>query len=631
MIIDFSHTPGSTEQFLDAVYRSGEGYMAMSFKRRRTGEWHDEMFEWPQDRQDVDREIARRVDAGWDVYACSNLMETADRRKGNAARVWVLSFELDAKASDPSLLHQLNAVCVASGTPDHQHVYVLLAEATDAATANRLTEAIAKAVSPQVGKWEDNALLRVPDTKNFKTEPPRSVRLRKPIGKRWSLDDLETLIASRTPKKAPIKRRQGTRAPGRQGATEAGVIALLDRYANVAQGERNQAFHHIVRAAAEEGMSQGVVQRLLTGHAAAGRFEAEGRLQVEIERSWPDDREDEAEFVSVTFSDVHERKVEWLWYGWLPVGKIVMMDGDPGVSKSTLALTIAGHVSAGREWPDGRPCSEGDVIVLSAEDDPDDTMKPRLRLAGAKMDRVHLLTEVREDGRSRPPTLADIGPLRRMIKHFSAKLVIVDVFMSYIPGKADSHKDQDVRAFLFKVKELASETGCAFLMLRHLNKSSGANAKYRGGGSIGITGQARAVWTVGEDPERPGVRVLSAAKVNNAPRPASIAYELDFDEDSETGRIRWAGLSELSADDLVTEHTTKTAAPRRGEAETALMGLLTDAGGSMPSADLTDAMEAAGHNSSTTHRAKKALGVESRKDAAMDGRWTSYLPNVSSS
>jgi hypothetical protein len=213
-----------------------------------------------------------------------------------------------------------------------------------------------------------------------------------------------------------------------------------------------------------------------------------------------------------------------------------------------------------------------------------------------------------------------------MIEHFGAKLVVVDVFMSYVPGKADSHKDQDVSSFLMQIKKLASETGCAFLMLRHLNKSGGANAKYRGGGSIGITGQARAVWTIGEDPERPGVRVLSAAKVNNAPRPHSLGYELDFDEESETGRVRWVGESDLSADDLVTDHAAGRPAPKRKAAETALVRLLTEAGGSMPSADLTDAMEQAGFAANTISQARMALGVVPEKEKKRHGRWMCRLP-----
>lgn len=351
-------------------------------------------------------------------------------------------------------------------------------------------------------------------------------------------------------------------------------------------------------------------------------WEALGRSSTPTHRT-----EADGDLGLISMADVQETKVEWIWYGWLPLGKIVTMDGDPGVAKSTLALTIAAHITSGREWPDGSPCPEGSVIVMSAEDDLDDTVKPRLRLAGAKMERVFAFDEVRDDdGRTRLPNLGDVEELRARIKRTGAKLVVVDVFMSYVPTKSDSHKDQDVRGFLHPLKKLATDTGCSFLMLRHLNKSGGGNAKSRGGGSIGISGASRAVWTVGEDREQNGVRVLSSAKVNNAPKPGSLQYTLDFDEDSETGRIRWLGGSALSADDLVAENSVKESPSQRSEAEAKIIELLTEADGWMASVEFNEAMTEAGFKPATVSRARKELGIVPRKDPAMDGRWGVSLP-----
>lgn len=459
----------------------------------------------------------------------------------------------------------------------------------------------------------------------------------------WDPDELRTrigLVEGRgDPEGDDTYAHAGTPARVPWGHLPGAVRAVLRPYADMEDGDgRYRATWHIVQVCKESGLTLDQALGVVLHHHPPSVEKFGDRLPGQVKECWnkrdetrstPLATDEDADFVSVTFSDVQERKVEWLWYGWLPAGKLVMMDGDPGVSKSTLALTIAAHITKGRDWPDGRRCPEGDVILLSAEDDPDDTMKPRLRLAGAKMDRVHLLTEVKDGDVRRPPTLGDVGPLRRMIQRYSAKLVIVDVFMSYVPGKADSHKDQDVRGFLMHLKSLAQETGCAFLMLRHLNKSGGSNAKHRGGGSIGITGQARAVWTVGEDREQPDVKVLSSAKVNNAPKPRSLTYVLDFDEESETGRVHWRGESDLVADDLVAEHSPRADGTRRSAAEAAVVGLLTDAGGSMLSADFAEAMTAAGFTSSTTQRAKDKLGVTSEKARGqLNGPWTTYLPNA---
>ncbi len=121
---------------------------------------------------------------------------------------------------------------------------------------------------------------------------------------------------------------------------------------------------------------------------------------------------------TVRLSDVDPERVRWLWPGRLPLGKLVVLDGDPGVGKSTLALDIAARLSTGRGWPDGGTCPPGGVLILSAEDGLADTIRPRLDAAGGDPTRVHALTEVRyvgEDGqlRARPPTLSDVDELRR--------------------------------------------------------------------------------------------------------------------------------------------------------------------------------------------------------------------------
>lgn len=645
LAVDFSKT---LDPFFADLFGEGVGYVAVSYGKVPN---KVTFYEWPAQKDQLVADAERR-NKTTNVFYCPVLRQTTDvtDKGGLSAEVsrpvepmpclWadvdLVDDEGNPKDVNHTLLQRLarkGAWRVQSGRRGHEHVYFPLAEPVDLAKFERLNKDLKNALgadhAQSHAKW-----LRLPTYLTHKPvlAAPREVMIAKAPTKRFFADELQDLICPQRTRKAREGRRQGTRTPGAQRATEARVRRLLRRYATEA-GDKSDQFAAVVMAGVEDGVSLDRLEALLDGHPVTpDRYE--GRLRQEIERvaDGHDAPADDADLVDaeptwVTFSDVQERKVEWLWYGWLPTGKLVMMDGDPGVSKSTLALTIAAHITRGKDWPDGRRCPEGDVILLSAEDDPDDTMKPRLRLAGAKMDRVHLLTEVRDGDVRRPPTLGDVGPMRQMIERFSAKLVIVDVFMSYVPGKADSHKDQDVRAFLMHLKNLAQETGCAFLMLRHLNKSGGSNAKHRGGGSIGITGQARAVWTVGEDHEQPDVKVLSSAKVNNAPKPRSLAYMLDFDEESETGRVRWIGESDLRADDLVTETTPKKDGTRRSEAETFLMGLLTDAGGSMPSAELTEAMVAAGFSTGTTQRAKKALGVKSKKNS-MDGPWMSCLPDA---
>ena len=229
-------------------------------------------------------------------------------------------------------------------------------------------------------------------------------------------------------------------------------------------------------------------------------------------------------------ADVKPERVEWLWSGWLPRGKPVTLDGDPGLGKSTLALEFTATVTAGGAWPDGTRCDyPGAVLLMSAEDGLADTVRPRLDAAGADVTRVHAIEGVPTIDESgevvlRPPTLADVSAVEEAIIHTDARLLIVDVIMAYLPSGTDSHRDQDVRRVLSRLASVADRTGCTVLLLRHLNKAKGGDPLYRGGGSIGIVGAARAGMLVAADPDDPERRVLASVKSNLGPPPESQAY-----------------------------------------------------------------------------------------------------------
>ena len=340
-------------------------------------------------------------------------------------------------------------------------------------------------------------------------------------------------------------------------------------------------------------------------------------------------RSDDHAAVLVPIDSVQSERLQWLWEGRLPRGKLVTLDGDPSVGKSTLAVDIAARISRGEPWPDGASCKRGDVLILSAEDGLADTIRPRLDAAKGDPARVHALTAVRspaEDGSviERPPTLADIPAIRAAIVRTQAVLVIIDVLMAYLPGKVDSHKDQDVRGVLSRITKLGDETGASFLLLRHLNKAGGSSPMYRGGGSIGIVGAARAGFLVARDPDDPDTRVLACVKSNLARDPESLSYRLEGAPDSHVAHVVWTGASTHDAAGLLCGAEGDGEEPDgRTNAVRWLTDYFTEHGGAAKASDVMKAAKADDIAERTLRRARDRIGARvERKGFGQGAVWT---------
>lgn len=310
--------------------------------------------------------------------------------------------------------------------------------------------------------------------------------------------------------------------------------------------------------------------------------------------------------------------VEWLWPGRIPRGALTILDGDPGLGKSTIATDIAARVSRGLVMPHrsgeqvGQPA---DVMILSAEDDPARTIRPRLDAAGADLDRVHLVEAVAIGDGDRLPILPlDLVALGDFVMEKRVGLIIVDPFMAYLGDGIESHKDQSIRRALREFSKLAQVTQCAFLVVRHLNKLAGGTAIYRGGGSIGIIGAARSGLLLAQHPEDSNLRVLASVKSNLGPPPRSITVSLQS-----VGAVAvasWGDEIDLSADELLGRLTSTR--PKLDACNATISELL--ANGPMKSTNLEDRLKVCGFRSATIRRARKDLEVHSFK-SSMDGEW----------
>jgi hypothetical protein len=317
--------------------------------------------------------------------------------------------------------------------------------------------------------------------------------------------------------------------------------------------------------------------------------------------------------VVARLSDVAPEAVEWLWRDRLPRGKLSLLDGDPGLGKSTLLFDLAARVSRGEALPgDDATRAPAGVVILSAEDGLADTIRPRLDAAGADLSRIVALTGIAEgpDRAERLPQFpGDIQALEATLREVGAALVLIDPLMAYLGGDVDSHKDQDVRRALGALARVAESTRAAVVIVRHLNKARGGSALYRGSGSIGIVGAARSALLVARDPDAKDaeeLRVLAPIKSNLGPPAPSLRFRV-VGAPNGAARIEWHGASPHRADDLVAEPTSAEERDAVSEATDTLREILKD--GPVRSDEVKRQAKSAGVAERTLWRAKGRLRV----------------------
>jgi putative DNA primase/helicase len=257
--------------------------------------------------------------------------------------------------------------------------------------------------------------------------------------------------------------------------------------------------------------------------------------------------------VLTCMADVEPRDVAWLWAGRIPLGRITLLVGRPGEGKSFLTTELAAHVTRGTPWTDGSDCPQGSVIFISAEDDPADTIRPRLDAHQADVRLVHLLSAVRKVESDRPyermVTLADVDAIEAsLIKQPNCKLIIVDPIGSFLGGGIDAHRDNEVRGVLAPISRLAEKYGPAVFVVAHRRKGSGSFADDLALGSRAFTGIARAVWHLTRDAEDKDCRLLLPGKNNLSLEGDGLAFLIK----GEPARIIWeADPVAMSADDAL--------------------------------------------------------------------------------
>ena len=312
-------------------------------------------------------------------------------------------------------------------------------------------------------------------------------------------------------------------------------------------------------------------------------------------------------------SEVQLREVDWLWYPYIPFGKLAILQGDPGEGKTTLALRLAAACSAGKPMPGMKPLPPFNVIYQTAKDGLEDTVKPRLTEADADQDRI---INIREDKKSLH--LLD-SRIEKAIVQCDARLLILDPLQGYLGERIDMNRANEIREVMKSVGQVAQRTGCAVVLVGHLNKAAGLSSTYRGLGSIDFRAAARSVLVVGRLRKNKTVRIVVHDKSSLAPEGKSFAFQLGDEEG-----FRWLdGYDEISAEELLSgfssQPETKTA-----QAEELIRSMLED-GAELHCEEIIRVAADRQISRRTVNEAKKNIsGIVTRKAGA---RWLWSMEN----
>ena len=303
------------------------------------------------------------------------------------------------------------------------------------------------------------------------------------------------------------------------------------------------------------------------------------------------------------FSSVKQRKIDWLWYPYIPYGKLTILQGDPGEGKSTFILAIAALLTRGKAMPDGYPIGQcQNVIYQTAEDNIADTVKPRLVASKADCSKIAYIID--DDA-----TLNFDDPrIEECLVQTNARLLILDPLQAYLVQDTDMYSAGRMRQQLKKVADVAAKYNCAVVIVGHMNKTSGEKNLYRGLGSIDITAIARSVLMISRDKSNSGIRYMFPIKSSLAPEGVSIAFRLD-----KKRGVKWLG--EYTSPDIEQEKYIIDKS-KQSLAERIILEMLEDE--DVRSTDILNKLKIMGVSARTANSAKSRLRITSYRK---DGVW----------
>lgn len=371
-----------------------------------------------------------------------------------------------------------------------------------------------------------------------------------------------------------------------RGMSEAAILAAL-RSENEARCQPPMPDEEVQQIAVSVAKYEPAAMKR-TGQAPAPGGQAESKLELPP---------------LLCLADVQPESIDWLWSPRLALKHVTGLEGDPGEGKSFVTHAIATGLSLGKGLPGVETVDISNTLLLTAEDHLPTTVRPRLDSMGATLNHIFACDEIFSldpDG---------LKKLEALIIQVSARFVVIDPIVAYLPSGLDLHRANEVRTVMSGLAGIAESRVCAIVIVRHLAKGNTSKAIYRGLGSIDFTAACRSVLLAGHNPDDPNSRALVQIKNNLGPLADPVGYSI------EKGQFRWTGATQLTAGQILAPEVEDSSL---GEAKALLIETLSK--GKRPAQEVEDEAKSSGISTATLRRAKKALGVQAHKDGQR-GPW----------
>lgn len=609
---------------LQKVWKKQPGkYFCISTKDK-LGKWTDRFFK-KSDFEDIPDFIEDNLDK--DVYWCPHGFSKPRRLREYAEIPKMLWADLDTV--NPSELEDLMPTIAWSSSPGR---YAGIWYIDDYMTED-LNKRLTYHIGADKGGWDITQVLRVPGTKNYKYPEAPKVKTLWSDGDDFTTKKLEKLL----PKPKVVKKSES-------GLDPTAIYKKYERKLNTfvrrellngkpKKGKRSEVIWKLAHSLIEAGMTREEAFELLRispWNKFKGRRDGDIQLKRELDKALEqhltvsvdnaelfEEEGDEEEkkpyvFFAQTMEDVEEENMDWIWYPYLARGEVTILEGDPGLGKSYLAMMVARDIADGKSMPSVRKLKpvQGKIAYFDIENSPGTVTKKRL----ASNNLINQRNYIQETYVFSVDDEETLDRVHAAIAQLKPTLVVFDTLNTYIGG-ADIHKSSETQQAFKNFVDIARRHNCAVMVLRHLTKGNKDKALYRGQGSIAFTGLARVVITVGTHPDEgeEDTRVMAVTKINVTKPPKALTFTIkslpDTLKDTDRSRFEWGDFVDLTSEDLVSVAPRTAQSKAKAEsAEEFLTELLSR--GPMKATAVIRAAEARSLSKKVIYQAADSMGID---------------------